>query len=45
MLPGSEVDFLRGKTGYLSHSGHKTAVTIDDTGETNNVLFLSFLLL
>ena len=32
------------KTGFLSHSGHKTAAAIDDIGKPDNGMFLPFLL-
>ena len=36
--------FLRGKSGFLSHSGHKTAAAIDDNGKLENGVFLPLFL-
>ena len=43
MFPVSEAIFFSEKnTGFLSHSGHKTAAAFDESDESDDGLFLPF---
>ena len=44
MFPVSETIFLREKNWLSSHSGHRTAAEIDDTGKPENCVLLPFFL-